>query len=206
MFDTNRLVFTDQFRCQLVEKIISFIRNTFVNASDMLLRFLPVGAARSTPSHPPLPKRQLFLILAVKAGVGIPFTIRAYSILFQTQIDSDMCVHLRQWVLFNFATKRNEKFSTGVLTHGSGQYPAFQLPGVCKTHPAEFWELQATPLNGDIPVREFGRVTLNRMLPALKAWRLILLFEKAIKAIRHMTGSRLQSNAIDFFQPVVLCF
>ncbi|MNP08675.1 hypothetical protein D3C76_1007540 [compost metagenome] len=174
-----------------MEEIISFIRNTFVNASDMLFRFLPVGAARSTPSHPPLPKRQLFLILAVKAGIGITFAIRAYGIFFQTQVDADLCVHLRQWVLFNFANERNEKFPAGVLTHGSGQYPAFQLPGVCKSHPAEFWELQATTLNGDIPVHEFGRVTLNRLLSALEAWRLILLFEKAIKAIRHMTGSRL---------------
>lgn len=155
----------------------------------MLLCFLPVRAAWSKRSHPSLPTCQLFLVLAVKARIRIMFAIRASGIFFQAQVDANMCIHLLQRILFNFANQRNKKLPAGVLTHGSGQYAAFQLPGICKTHPAEFGEFQATTLHGDIPVREFGCVTLNRMLSALEAWRLILLFQEAIKAIYHMMSS-----------------
>ncbi|MEK8213216.1 hypothetical protein [Paenibacillus sp. FSL L8-0463] len=77
------------------------------------------------------------------------------------------------------------------MPYRSGQYTTLQLPRVGETHPAELGKLQSVAFNADISVREFRGVALYWMLPAFEARSLILLFEKAVKAICHMPNGRL---------------
>ncbi|AIQ65839.1 hypothetical protein PSTEL_24760 [Paenibacillus stellifer] len=196
IFDADRLIFTNQLRGELMQKIMAAAHDLFMDLGNLLFGFLPIGAPLVTASHAALPKCKFLLIFAKHFRIGNPPPIRADCKFLESKVNADLLIGLWQRVHFHFAKDGYKILACRISPQGSRKNATFTRSGVGKAKPAKLRKLQSISAKRNVVIGVFGGVALHRMLAAFEAWGLILFLEETFKAVCHVSHRRLQSNAI----------